>query len=95
VVTSEQQKSLKLLFFFVAVTESRGSVIHMETDITAKEAPVWIPDSAAPICMMCGDYFTIVKRRVSLFLFLFPFFSVGITEHYPSLLPFFFLLWDC
>ena len=31
--------------------------------IEAEEAPVWIPDSKTKFCMLCGLYFTVVRRR--------------------------------
>eukprot|EP01105_Mastigella_eilhardi_P009910 TRINITY_DN2326_c0_g1_i2.p1 TRINITY_DN2326_c0_g1~~TRINITY_DN2326_c0_g1_i2.p1 ORF type:complete len:585 (+),score=132.59 TRINITY_DN2326_c0_g1_i2:201-1757(+) len=37
---------------------------HFMTDKSdASEAPVWVPDKFAVRCMICGDFFNVVKRR--------------------------------
>lgn len=36
-----------------------------QSNIDSEEAPVWVPDSQAKMCMICGTHFTVVKRRVS------------------------------
>jgi len=33
------------------------------TEADAGEAPVWVPDKLAPMCMICGTSFSVIKRR--------------------------------
>lgn len=39
-----------------------GPVIF-SVDNLGKVKPEWVPDECAPICMLCGTRFTLVKRR--------------------------------
>lgn len=41
-----------------------GQVIAQQTGANTSEAPVWLPDKTSLLCMICGEKFTVIKRRV-------------------------------
>jgi hypothetical protein len=47
-----------------ASTTPENTVSIDQSDMNAEFAPVWIPDNATKLCMVCGTYFNVVRRRV-------------------------------
>ena len=38
--------------------------MSQQTGANTVEAPVWLPDKTSVICMICGEKFSVIKRRV-------------------------------